>query len=254
MFESTIICGQIYLGKQGEHHARRFSFNDFVIWKETFGEGRCELFHQRNGDEAPYPVVLTVEDGVPYWCVTNADTSIAGEGKCEVRYIVDDVLVKSNIYTTIVQEALGEGAEEPPEPAKAWVEQVLEAAEKTQEGTKDFTKEYAYSKEETDKKLEEYPTKEEASKEYVNKDTFEKEINTAKKEARNIFSGALKGSASGVNAVSITDISPVEHDINVSTNNISLPNDGLLDYSGDVSIPDDEVLHRKMSITLPAGT
>ena len=80
------------------------------------------------------------------------------------------------------------------------------------------------------------------------------ELATAKKEANNIFAGALKGEVTGKNAVVLEDISSVEHDINVSTNNISLPNDGLLDYSGDVSIPDDEVLHRKMSITLPAGT
>jgi hypothetical protein len=126
MFESIIVSGQIHLGKQGEHRARRFSFQDFVIWKEIFGEGTCELIHQRNGDSAPYPVALTIEDGVPYWYVTEVDTAFAGVGKCEIRYIVDDVVVKSNIYTTFVQEALGEGTEEPPEPQKAWVDQVLE--------------------------------------------------------------------------------------------------------------------------------
>lgn len=128
MFESTIFSGQIVLGKQGEHYARRFSFQDVVIWKGIFGEGRCELIHKRNGDTAPYPIPLTIEDGVPYWYVSNVDTSIAGPGMCEIRYIIDNVVVKSNIYITYVQESLGEGTEEPPEPAKAWVDQVLEAA------------------------------------------------------------------------------------------------------------------------------
>lgn len=137
MFESTIICGQIYLGKQGEHNARRFTFNDVKIWQELFGEGHCEVLHQRNGDSAPYPVALTIEDGVPYWYVSEVDTAISGEGKCEIRYIVNDAIVKSSIYVTVVQESLGEGAEEPPEAIKPWVDQVIEAAEKVLDATKD---------------------------------------------------------------------------------------------------------------------
>ncbi len=135
MFESVIVCGQVYLGKQGEHHARKFSFNDILVWKDIFGEGRCELIHQRNGDPAPYPVALVMEDGIPFWYVSNADTAIVGEGKCEIRYLVNDAVVKSNVYTTIVKEALGEGTAEPPEAAKAWVDQVLEAAESVENAT-----------------------------------------------------------------------------------------------------------------------
>lgn len=137
MYESIIICGQIHLGKQGEHNARRFTFNDVKIWQELFGEGHCEVLHQRNGDSAPYPVVLTIENGVPYWYVSEVDTAISGEGKCEIRYIVNDAIVKSSIYVTVVQESLGEGAEEPPEAAKPWVDQVIEAAEKVFDATKD---------------------------------------------------------------------------------------------------------------------
>ena len=101
------------------------------MWKERFGEGTFELLHQRNGDEAPYPVVLTIEDDVPYWHVTNADTAIAGVGKCELRYIVDHVVIKSCTFITDVIESLGEGTEAP-EPQKAWVDQVLEAADKVE--------------------------------------------------------------------------------------------------------------------------
>ena len=129
MFENVVIHGQMYLGKQGENNARRFLFKDVLTWREVFGEGRCELIHQRNGDSAPYPVALTYEDGIPYWCVSAADTAIAGEGKCELRYIVDDTIVKSNIYTTIVKKTLGEGTAEPPEPYQDWVDQVIEATE-----------------------------------------------------------------------------------------------------------------------------
>ena len=60
MFDIAIMCGKIRLGKQGENHARRVPF-ELGLWENQFGEGRCELLHQRNGDEAPYPVPLTVE-------------------------------------------------------------------------------------------------------------------------------------------------------------------------------------------------
>ena len=63
MIEVTPLCGQICLGKQGENFARMICFDEPTTWKETFGEGKCELLHQRNGDAVPYPVVLEVEDG-----------------------------------------------------------------------------------------------------------------------------------------------------------------------------------------------
>lgn len=133
MFESTVVCGRIALGIQGEHHARKVSFIETGLWRERFGEGTFELLHQRSSDEAPYPVVMTIEDGVPYWYVTNADTAIAGIGKCELRYIVDDVVIKSCSFLTDVMPSLGEGTEEAPEPQKAWVDQVFEAAHDVEE-------------------------------------------------------------------------------------------------------------------------
>jgi hypothetical protein len=129
MFENTVVCGRISLGIQGEQNARKISFDDAKIWQERFGQGRYELLHQRNGDEAPYPVVLTIEDDVPYWYVTSSDTAVVGEGQCELRYIVDDVLIKSSTYITDVAPSLGENTTDVPEPEKAWVDQVLEAGE-----------------------------------------------------------------------------------------------------------------------------
>lgn len=211
MFESTIISGQVYLGKQGEHCARRFSFHDVDIWKQKFGEGRCELLHQRNGEDAPYPVVLTVEDGVPYWCVSEVDTAIAGLGKCEIRYIVDDAVVKSNIYTTFVQEALGEGAEEPPEAAQPWVDQVLDAAEKVEGATThqpiigDNGNWFVWDAETEKYKDSGTPAKSEVDYRIVN----------------NNVANALKGSASG-ETLYIDDISPLTHELNVKLSSKSI--------------------------------
>lgn len=133
MFEVNQLCGQMHIGKQGENLARIVYFDEPSTWEKDFGEGRCELLHQRNGDSAPYPVKLEMVDGRYCWKITAADTAIVGDGKCELRYIVNDVVIKSKIWTTTVLEALGDASEEAPEPQKAWVDQVLEAADKVED-------------------------------------------------------------------------------------------------------------------------
>lgn len=135
MFEVKQLCGQLCIGKQGENLARIVYFEEPALWKELFGDGKCELLHQRNGDEAPYPVALEVEDGKVCWKITNADTAVIGEGKCELYYFVDGVIVKSKIWTTTVLPSLGENIIEPPEPQQGWVDQVLGAAEEVKDAT-----------------------------------------------------------------------------------------------------------------------
>ena len=135
MIEVNQLCGQLYLGKQGENLARIVYFEEHALWEKEFGEGKCELLHQRYGDEAPYPVKLEKENGKCCWKVTSADTAIVGDGKCELHYIVDDVIVKSKVFKTTVIESLGGDIAEVPEPEKAWVDAVLEAAQKVEDGT-----------------------------------------------------------------------------------------------------------------------
>ena len=141
MFEITSLCGQICLGKQGENLARMVYFDEPATWKETFGEGKCELLHQRNGDEAPYPVVLELENGRVCWKITNSDTAIVGDGKCELHYTVDGVVVKSKIWKTSVLESLGGEVAEAPEPYQGWVDEVLDAAEKIETEMADLVEE-----------------------------------------------------------------------------------------------------------------
>ena len=136
MLEVTSLCGQIHLGKQGENNARIVYFDEeLALWKSTFGEGKCELIHQRSGDSAPYPVVLDVKDNKICWKISAADTAMIGEGKCELHYIVDDVVVKSKTWVTTVLPALGDAVEEAPEPQKAWVDEVLSAAQRVEDAT-----------------------------------------------------------------------------------------------------------------------
>lgn len=125
MFENTVVCGHIVLGKQGENHARKISFTDAKVWVNMFGEGRFELLHQRNGDSVPYPIKLNTEGDVPQWHISSVDTAIAGNGECELRYIVGDTIVKSCTFITEVAPGLAEGIEVP-DPFKAWIDEVIE--------------------------------------------------------------------------------------------------------------------------------
>ena len=130
----------ILIGRRGENLATCILF-DITDWRETYGDGQVELLHQRNGDESPYPCVITIdENDYVVWTITSGDTGIAGHGKCELRYMANDTLAKSVIYPTIVENSIDDGETEPPEPEKGWVQQVLDAkadaeaaAEKTEE-------------------------------------------------------------------------------------------------------------------------
>lgn len=115
----------LLLGKQGEHLAREFAF-DISRWKAEFGSGTAVLLHQRSGDAAPYPCTITQADGVVTWPVTNADNAVAGKGKAELQYVVDDVVVKSRTFRTVTAAALEE-AGAAPDPESGWVAELLES-------------------------------------------------------------------------------------------------------------------------------
>lgn len=117
----------LYIGYQGENNARQAVF-DVSHWRAVYGPGTVQLLVQRTGETTPYPAALTVEGNTATWVITAADTAIPGSmGKAELRYIVGDTLAKSETWTTIVLDALGEPSETPPEPYQGWVDQVLEA-------------------------------------------------------------------------------------------------------------------------------
>lgn len=117
----------ICIGREGENNARRVVF-DLSDWRRIYGEGTAQLIVQRQGETAPYPAALTVDGDTAAWVITAADTAVCGDwGKAELRYMVGDTLAKSETWRTVVFDALGEPSETPPEPHRAWVDQVLEA-------------------------------------------------------------------------------------------------------------------------------
>ena len=61
--------------------------------------------------------------------ITASDTAQSGFDRCELHYIIGDVLVKSDMWSTYTADALGTPAPEAPEPQQAWVDKVLAAGQ-----------------------------------------------------------------------------------------------------------------------------
>lgn len=118
--------GIITLGRRGENMARRVLF-DLSAWVAVYGAGTVHLLAQRAGDAAPYPVSIEQTSDAAIWTVNSADTAVVGDGKAELLYTVDNVVVKSEVWATSVLESLSDDTAEPPESAAGWVEQVLAA-------------------------------------------------------------------------------------------------------------------------------
>lgn len=120
---------KIPLGRQGENLARRIQFN-LSAWQAEYGAGTPALIHKRHGDNIAYPVPLQVDGAAAYWDVTNADTENTGAGKCELSYYVNDVIVKSVTYQTVVETSMNEEIGYEPQAVPSWVDAVNAAIAK----------------------------------------------------------------------------------------------------------------------------
>lgn len=119
----------IILGHQGENHARQVVWPNIVAEYATlYGDGTFTLAAQRHGDAAPYPVAISAENDSIVWVVSDPDTAEPGFGKCELTYLVDETVAKSQTWTTLTLSSItAQELSEPPEPQKSWVDQVLQA-------------------------------------------------------------------------------------------------------------------------------
>ena len=119
----------IRLGKQGEHRAVTVVF-DISEWVKEYGEGSVSLIHMRQTDPSPYPCNVTLDGNKVRWEILNTDNAIPGMGRCELRYIQENRLVKSETWATEVIRSYGVGPT--PEPYQAWVDAVLAAGAKVE--------------------------------------------------------------------------------------------------------------------------
>ena len=112
------IC--LKLGKQGEHNVTFFQF-DYTEWKEKYGDGTLSLRLTPHGASTAYPVILEYDGTIATYTVTKTDTSVAGDGKAELVYIVgeEEKIKKSVTYETYVEPSETTG--EAPEPYDDWL-------------------------------------------------------------------------------------------------------------------------------------
>lgn len=153
------VSKKLALGHKGENEARCVVF-DLTDLRTVFGDGTWEIVCQRKGDDVPYLVTNTRElDDNAIWTLTDVDTDKVGEGRCELRYKVNDVLVKTDVYATLILPSLGDTGEAP-SPSEDLINKMIEikdeakaaastaatdAAEKAAEETSTALQKYADS-------------------------------------------------------------------------------------------------------------
>lgn len=118
----------LFVGHQGENIARCVCF-DLTDMRNEFGIGTWMVVFKRPNDTLPYQVQNTAEvDQYAVWGLDNTDTAKYGEGRCELRYYVDEVLCKTDVYAVRILPSLG-ATGDIPDPYEDLIEQINEAIE-----------------------------------------------------------------------------------------------------------------------------
>ena len=126
------------IGRQGENNARQVQI-DIAPWVGLYGPGNAELIYQRPGESTSYPVAIERNGNLALWTVTNTDTALASApqdrvyGRAELRYYVDDTLVKSEISAVSVYASMEIPSEVPEPPGQNWLDQALAAGAQANE-------------------------------------------------------------------------------------------------------------------------
>lgn len=119
----------VNFGRRGENLARvlRIDVSDML---EAYPGATIKALAQRPRENVAYVAESAVKDGVLYWPLTAVDTGVVGDGLAEVRALVGDVLAKSVLLRTHIDPSLTapEDSATPPEPAKGWLQQAIDAA------------------------------------------------------------------------------------------------------------------------------
>jgi len=124
---TTDVLRVINVGRRGETNATEVVFDLTPIISE-FGDGRAALLVKRTHTEDAYTVTTVRRIGTDFiWRVSDLDTAIAGTGKCELWWYVDEVLAKTIVWHIYVQNDIGDPGQ-PPEPYEEWLAQLTKLA------------------------------------------------------------------------------------------------------------------------------
>lgn len=127
----------IPIGVQGENDARTVVF-DIHKWIEDYGNGSALLVHQRPGDAEPYPVTTAQKAGTVEWTVQQADIIAGAPGRAQLSYQVgENIVARSPIYLTIAADEITNTPLSDYDPAKSWIDDLLDAVNKAGDITSD---------------------------------------------------------------------------------------------------------------------
>lgn len=113
----------IVVGQQGENLANIVLIN-VKCFTERWPDAEIVLLLKRHNDTAPYIASTQVQDGILLWPVTKTDTRDAGNGRMEIRALVDGKVAKTIVANFHVNESITPPTEEAPAGAD-WIEKAV---------------------------------------------------------------------------------------------------------------------------------
>lgn len=123
----------IVIGQQGENDAENIQV-DYTEWIKKYGSGIITAEYQRPDMSYPYPVTLTMADGIATWTVSETDVTWedSGNGSCgkmtgfvQLVYKVGEIVKKTVIWPVQVNKSLGTSGPVP-DPVQSWIDQMVE--------------------------------------------------------------------------------------------------------------------------------
>lgn len=133
---------ELTIGRQTETGVTRVGIN-CSAWLDLWPELDLYIWVTPPGGGAQYPAHAYLEDEVLVWEVNDGDTAVEGKGTIEVVGIADGLRKLSTITTIQVLRTTTRVSTTTPDPARPWVEQVLEAASAAQDSAYQAAKDAA---------------------------------------------------------------------------------------------------------------
>lgn len=130
----TVQPGEVItLGYQYDNEATRIIFPSEIISPipATYGAGGSfAIWYRRSGDALGYPIgnpLVQYANDTVTWDITEAELANPGASQVQLRYIVDEVCVMSQIFPGNVADSVDIGSDIP-EPMEAWADAIVRAS------------------------------------------------------------------------------------------------------------------------------
>ena len=131
-FDIANLPRNVVIGRQTETGVEKISI-DCSAWFEKWSKLEISVWHTRPDEEAAYPAVCHRDGNCVVWDVSAADTALCGEGAAEIVGMADgQKKISATMYTHIFKSITG-NTTEVPDPAKPWVDEVLDAARRAED-------------------------------------------------------------------------------------------------------------------------